>query len=102
VFRNRGNLSFEDVSSKAGPSFQVPAPHRGAAFGDLNNDGKIDAIVIVLNGLPEIWMNHSNDHNHWIILNLSVSNPIVTVWERGQDQDQSRLAVQRGNNCRQL
>ena len=70
VFRNRGNLSFEDVSSKAGPSFQVPAPHRGAAFGDLNNDGKIDAVVIVLNGLPEIWMNHSNDHNHWIILNL--------------------------------
>jgi hypothetical protein len=70
VFRNRGNLSFEDVSSKAGPSFQVPAPHRGAAFGDLNNDGKIDAVVIVLNGLPEIWMNHSNDHNHWIILSL--------------------------------
>jgi enediyne biosynthesis protein E4 len=70
VFRNRGNLSFEDVSSKAGPSFQVPAPHRGVAFGDLNNDGKIDAVVIVLNGLPEIWMNHSNDHNHWIILSL--------------------------------
>ena len=70
VFRNRGNLSFEDVSSKAGPSFQVPAPHRGAAFGDLDNDGKIDAVVIVLNGLPEIWMNHSNDHNHWIILSL--------------------------------
>ncbi len=70
VFRNRGNLSFEDVSSKAGPSFQVPAPHRGAAFGDLNNDGKIDAVVIVLNGSPEIWMNHSNDHNHWIILSL--------------------------------
>jgi len=70
VFRNRGNLSFEDVSSKAGPSFQVPAPHRGAAFGDLNNDGKIDAVVTVLNRSPEIWMNRSNDHNHWIILNL--------------------------------
>jgi len=70
VFRNHGNLNFEDVSSKAGPSFQVPAPHRGAAFGDLNNDGKIDAVVTVLNRSPEIWMNRSNDHNHWIILNL--------------------------------
>jgi len=70
VFRNKGNFIFEDLSSKAGASFQVPAPHRGAAFGDLNNDGKIDAVVSVLNGPPEIWMNHSPDHNHWLILKL--------------------------------
>ena len=48
----------------------VPAPHRGAAFGDLNNDGKIDAVVTVLNGPPEIWMNRSINQNHWIILKL--------------------------------
>ncbi|HEV2397181.1 MAG TPA: CRTAC1 family protein [Candidatus Sulfotelmatobacter sp.] len=70
VFRNKGNLTFEDLSSKAGASFQVPAPHRGAAFGDLNNDGKIDVVVTVLNGSPEIWMNRSSNKNHWIILKL--------------------------------
>ncbi len=70
IFRNKGNLTFEDLSSKAGASFQIPAPHRGAAFGDLNNDGKIDAVVTTLNGPPEIWINGSSNQNHWIILKL--------------------------------
>jgi hypothetical protein len=70
VFRNKGNLTFEDLSSKAGTSFSIPAPHRGAAFGDLNNDGRIDVVVTVLNGPPEIWMNRSRNRNHWIILKL--------------------------------
>jgi hypothetical protein len=70
LYRNKGNLTFEDLSSKAGPSFSVPAAHRGAAFGDLNNDGKIDIVVTVLNGPPKILMNRTKNDNHWIILKL--------------------------------
>ena len=70
LFRNMGNLTFEDVSAKAGVSFQVPGAHRGAAFGDLNNDGMIDAVVTKLNGPPEIWMNRTSNGNHRIILKL--------------------------------
>jgi hypothetical protein len=70
LFRNKGNLTFEDLSLRAGFSFSVPAPHRGAAFGDLNNDGKIDIVVTVLNGPPEIMMNRTKNQNHWIIFNL--------------------------------
>jgi len=52
ILRNKGNLIFEDVSAKAGYGFSVPAAHRGAAFGDFNNDGEIDIVVTVLNGPP--------------------------------------------------
>lgn len=70
IFRNTGNLKFEDVSGAAGPDFAVPAAHRGAAFGDLNNDGKVDVVVTVLNGPPEILMNRTESDHHWIILKL--------------------------------
>ena len=70
IFRNTGNLKFEDVSATAGAEFAVPAAHRGAAFGDLNNDGKVDVVVTVLNGPPEILMNRTASDHHWIILKL--------------------------------
>ncbi len=70
LLRNKGKMTFEDVSAQAGTGFNVPAAHRGAAFGDLNNDGKIDAVVTVLNGRPEIMMNQTVNKNHWIILKL--------------------------------
>ena len=70
LYRNLGNMVFKDVSAQVGRSFSVPAAHRGAAFGDLDNDGKIDTVVTVLNGEPQLLMNRSSNHNHWIILKL--------------------------------
>jgi len=70
MLRNNGNGTFSDVSLAAGKSFQIPAAHRGAAFGDLNNDGLIDVVTNCLNGPPEIWMNRSRSGNHWLLLQL--------------------------------
>jgi hypothetical protein len=70
LFRNRGNMTFEDVSETAGKSFTAPAAHRGAAFGDLNNDGKVDIVVSVLNGTPNLLINQTQSQDHWIILHL--------------------------------
>jgi hypothetical protein len=70
VLRSLGNGKFQDVSSQAGADFQVAAPHRGVAFGDLDNDGRIDAIVTVLNGSLQYFHNISKSSNHWITLSL--------------------------------
>ena len=70
VFRNLGNGKFEDVSAAAGSDFAKAAPHRGVAFGDIDNNGHIDAVVTVLNGPLKLFHNVSADHNHWILLKL--------------------------------
>jgi len=70
LYRNLGHMVFKDVSAQAGASFSLPAAHRGAAFGDLNNDGKIDIVATVLNGKPQLLMNRTSNHNHWLILKL--------------------------------
>ena len=71
VFRNQGRARFQDVSADAGPGFQKPAAHRGAAFGDLDNDGRMDAVVTVLNGPARYFHNVTRNSNHWILLKLT-------------------------------
>ena len=71
VFRNLGNGKFQDVSGEAGTDFQKAAAHRGVAFGDLDNDGRIDAVVTVLNGPLKYFHNVSKNGNHWILLKLT-------------------------------
>jgi hypothetical protein len=70
VFRNLGSGKFRDVSAEAGAGFQESAPHRGAAFGDLDNDGLIDAVVTVLNHPVKYFHNVTANANHWILLKL--------------------------------
>jgi hypothetical protein len=70
LLRNNGNFTFTDVSAGAGAAFVEPKAHRGAAFGDFNNDGRIDMVVTVLNDKPQLLMNRTENGNHWIILKL--------------------------------
>ena len=73
VFRNLGNGRFEDVATEADPDFERAAAHRGAAFGDIDNDGRVDAVVTVLNGPVKVFHNISSEKNHWILLKLEGS-----------------------------
>jgi hypothetical protein len=68
VFRNLRNGSFQDVTSEAGPGMSILAAHRGCAFGDLNNDGKMDLVVSAIGSPAELLYNTSTDKNHWILI----------------------------------
>ncbi len=67
VFHNLGNGKFEQVRDSA---LEQEAAHRGVAFGDIDNDGKIDAVVTVLGGKVKLFHNISETKNHWISLKL--------------------------------
>jgi hypothetical protein len=68
VFRNMHNGTFQDVSSQGGAGMQLRAAHRGCAFGDLNNDGKIDVVVSAIGSPAELLYNTSGDNHHWILI----------------------------------
>jgi len=71
VLRNNGNGSFQDISEQAGNAIMSAEPSRGAAFGDLDNDGKIDVVVENIDGKPMILHNTTTGRNHWITLRLT-------------------------------
>ena len=69
LFRNNGRGHFVDVSSEAGPDLQVARLHRGAAFADLDNDGRVDVVVSALNEPLEVLMNRG-PRRRWLHLKL--------------------------------
>jgi len=70
VYRNLGNGRFKDVSAEMGPGISERFSSRGAAFGDYNNDGKMDVLVLNLNDLPSLLRNEGGNTQNWIKLKL--------------------------------
>ena len=66
LYHNRGDGTFADVSGVAGPGITAASPARGLAVGDLWNDGRISAVIVNRNGLPNLLVNQTKYSNHWI------------------------------------
>jgi hypothetical protein len=70
LLRNLGSGRFQDVTAEAGPVFQRLRVGRGAAFGDIDNDGDVDVVVANDSGPVELLVNEVGNRNNWIGLRL--------------------------------
>ena len=70
LFRNNHDRTFTDISEPAGLDKLYPASWRGAAFGDVTNNGKIDVVILDEDGPPILLMNRTASNNHAALFHL--------------------------------
>jgi len=70
VFRNLGNRTFEELVSEAGPGVSAPHCSRGCAFGDFDNDGDVDMLIVNLNEPPSLLRNDLKGNQNWLKVKL--------------------------------
>jgi hypothetical protein len=70
VFRNVDGRRFEDVTDQTGPGATTPHSSRGAAFGDFDNDGDLDVLIMNMNEPPSLLRNDASGANGWLEVEL--------------------------------
>jgi hypothetical protein len=70
VYKNLGNGQFKDVSAALGPGISERFSSRGAAFGDYDNDGDVDALVLNMSDVPSLLRNDGGNKQNWIKIKM--------------------------------
>ena len=68
LFENLGDGTFDEISASAGEGLRIKKVSRGAAFGDYDEDGDIDILVLNLNDLPTLLRNEGGNENNWLLV----------------------------------
>ncbi|MGA8042747.1 MAG: CRTAC1 family protein [Terracidiphilus sp.] len=70
LFHNQGNLSFRQIAEPSGLNDGPMFSRRGTAFGDINNDGNLDAVVFNVGAPPSLFLNVTANENHRVLMRL--------------------------------
>jgi hypothetical protein len=70
LFRNLGNGTFEELESQAGEGIATPHSSRGCAFGDFDNDGDLDVLIVNMNEPPSLLRNDMKVKQSWLKVKL--------------------------------
>jgi hypothetical protein len=105
LFRNLGNGTFEEIAN-AGPGVATPHSSRGCAFGDFDNDGDLDVLILNMNETPSLLRNDLKGGQHWLKLKLigtksnrSAIGARVLVTYSGKSQAQEVLSQSSYYSC---
>ncbi len=71
IFRNLGEGKFEELMEQAGAAITAPHASRGVAFGDFDNDGDLDILILNQNEPPSLLRNDMTGNNHWLKVKLA-------------------------------
>ena len=99
LFRNLGGGKFEELLDAAGPAIAEAHASRGVAFGDFDNDGDLDILIMNINEPPSLLRNDISGDGHWLKVKLvgtrsnrSAIGAVVTAAYGGKRQAQAVLA----------
>jgi hypothetical protein len=106
IFRNLGNKTFEELFELAGPAIADAHSSRGCAFGDFDNDGDLDVLIINLNEPPSLLRNDLSGKQNWLKVKLegvksnrSAIGARVLVHFEGKSQAQYVLSQSSFYSC---
>jgi hypothetical protein len=85
LFANLGGSKYKDITAEAGNAFELSEVSRGAAFGDVDNDGDMDILVTNNNGRTRLLINNVGNQRHWLGLRV--------LDDLGRDAIGARVAV---------
>jgi hypothetical protein len=99
IFRNLGNGKFEELVGEGGPAMSQQHGSRGCAFGDFDNDGDMDIVIVNLTEPPSLLRNDVTGNAHWLKVKLegvksnrSAIGARVTAYYAGKKQAQEVLS----------
>src|SRR5215475_5171298 len=104
IFRNLGDGKFEELIEQAGPGMAALHSSRGCAFGDIDNDGDLDILIINLNEPPSLLRNDVSGNNSWLKVKLvgtksNRSAICARVVARYGDKQQAQEVISQSSYC---